>query len=190
MKKRIKANFYTIDGYVMERIPMEDKIALQDDPNWRYKDHWWVRRSLPDNRLYSGWGVRYPTKITPEDLPSDYTLMLDYRKHGYIRTAGVKDLYYKPSTFHNHSFKDDFLYISYSGKLPGGDMTDLYDSCDEYIFGPDIISFIVAVEKNSPDIDVSAIKDRMVEQHNLYIDEVGERWGGKKVNTFKELLGG
>lgn len=187
---RIKQNFYTIDGYKYEKIPPEEKERLKEDEYWKYRSYWNVHYSLPDGRLYAGWGLRYPTKLTKDDLPPDYTYMSNYKKHGYIRTAGVKSLVYKRSSFHNHTFKDDFLFISYTKDLgeyvSGFEAGSTYLEADEYIFGNDIIDFIVAVDKYSPDIDTTTIKQQMVEQYNMYCDEMEEP--DKKISDFGELL--
>ena len=192
--KRLNQHFYMIDGYKLEKIPPEEKEKLKDDPNWNTKDRWFVKKSLPNGRLYAGWSFAHPTKITKEDLSDDFVLLENYKKHGYIRTGGIKSLIYRPSVFHNHAFKDDFLYISYSKNLgeykEGYDEGSTYKECDEYIFGSDIINFIVSVDKYSPNIDTSDIKKRMVEQYNLYCDEMNERSSQKvkKINSFEELL--
>lgn len=178
--KRIKQNFYTVYSYVFEPITKADRDAMNDEQReyWENKEYWYVKHELPDGRLYAGWGSRYPTKITAADLPEDYIRVHEYRKNGYIRTAGVVDLIYHPSPFHNHTFKDDFLYISYTkpfGEYKGGFEKDsTIETCDEYIFGNDIVSFIFAVEKYSPNVDVGDIKRRMVEQYNAYCDEMNE----------------
>jgi len=194
MSKRIKQNFYTLRGYSFEKIPKEDREKLKNDKYWSGKEYWHVEKSLPDNRLYAGWGFRYPTKLTPEDLPEDFIYISNYKKCGYIRTSGVKSLVYHPSYFHNHAFKDDFLYISYSKDLGeykhGYEDGSTYKECDEYIFGDDIIYFIAAVDKYSPEINTEDIKKKMVEQYNLYCDEMAE-WQcqhAEKVIGFEELL--
>ena len=178
-KKHIKQNFYTVEALKFQRITQADREKMNDEERdyWSDKSHWYINKKLPNGRLYAGWGSRYPTKLTPEDLPDDYIRNYDYKKNGFIRTKGVKDLIYVPSPFHNHTFKDDFLYISYNKKLPEYKADDwgdgsTYSECDEYIWGPGIVDFILAVEKNSPDVDVADIKRRMVEQYNAYIDEM------------------
>lgn len=184
MSNRIKQNFYTVWGYDFQKIPKDQLDRLKNDEYWKDKKYWYVEKRLPNNRLYAGWGFRYPTKLTPADLPQDYIFLDNYKKCGYIRTAGVKDLIYHPSPFHNHAFKDDFLYISYTKSLG-----DTFEECDEYIFGDDIVEFIFAVEKYSPGIDVTNIKKRMVEQYNLYCDEMNESFnhGCKKIAHLEEL---
>lgn len=198
MKKRIKQNFYTVEALKFQRITPAERAEMSDEEKeyWRDKDYWYVSKKLPDGRLYAGWGSRYPTKLTRQDLPDDFIRNTDYKKNGFIRTAGVKDLIYAPSPFHNHAFKDDFLYISYDKKLPPYEAVDLgegstYAECDEYIWGSNIIDFIFAVEKNSPDFDVSGIKQAMVEQYNKYIDEMksdGFHYEhGDKIERLEEL---
>ena len=191
MGNRIKSNFYLIDGYRYQRITKADRAAMSPEEleYWKDKAYWYVFKKLPDHRLYSGWGFSHPTKLTPEDLPDDYILLSNYKKHGYIRTSGVRSVIYKPSSFHNHTFKDDFLFISYSVELgefvAGFEEKSTFDLCDEYIFGNDIIDFIAAMDKYSPDIDTSLIKKQMVDQYNAYCEEMGKE---KKINSFEELL--
>lgn len=196
-KKRIKQNFYTVSAEKFERITKNDREAMSEEEKsyWQYKDFWYVTKRLPDNRLYAGWGWQHPTKLTPDDLPDNYILLTNHKKHGYIRTHGVVDIVYHPSPFHNHTFKDDFLYISYTkplGEYVGGFASNsTIVNCDEYIFGNDIIDFIFAVEKNSPDVNVADIKRRMVEQYNAYCDEMNE-WKHlpkhKKIEKLEDLL--
>ena len=56
---------------------------------------------------------RYRTKFTVEDIPEWYCKLCRRGAYEYVRAKGVKHLLYKPNLFHNHMFKDDFLYISY-----------------------------------------------------------------------------
>ena len=200
-KKRIKQNFYTVSSHDYVRITQADRDAMTPEEKEYWRDHryWYVAKKLPDGRLYAGWGSRYPTKLTAEDLPPDYIRVRDYKKDGYIRTAGVKSLVYHPSPFHNHAFKDDSLYISYTQDL--GEFIDLWDTdnssdttferCDECIWGNDIIDFIFAVEKNSPDVDVTDIKRQMVDQYNAYCAEMDE-WPShgvhKRIEKLEELI--
>ena len=61
----------------------------------------------------------YLTKIKEKDLPEDYTKFKSrtiWYTIGYIKTSGVKDLYYTYIK-ENHLFKDDYLYISYDKKI-------------------------------------------------------------------------
>lgn len=167
------------------------KYCIDHDIRFRYSDHLYITKSSPEGFLFSGWGTGYRTKIKAEDLPESFILLHNYKKHGYIQTAGVTDIFYKPSPFHNHTYKDDFIYLSYDKPL---DPDNLWDSCKEYVFGGDIVALIFAVEKYSPEVKekVQSIKERMVEQYNLYLDEMkrmdwreGDR---EKISQLEELL--
>lgn len=186
MSTRIKANFYMIGGYKYQRITKADRenMSPEEREAWKDKQYWFVRKYLPDGRLYSGWRFSHPTKLTAEDLPAYYILLTNYKKYGYIRTAGVKGLIYHPSPFHNHAFKDDFLFISYDHQLGEYNEATTWDECDEYIFGNDIVKFIAAVDIWSPGIDMSKIKKMMVDQYNAYCDEVGH---SNKIENFENL---
>lgn len=154
--------------------------------------YWPVTHSIPGGYLYSGWGTGHKTKILPKDLPKSYIRCNNYKKNGYLQTAGVKDILYRPSPFHNHSFKDDFLFLSYSKDIvwEGTWENSVYD---EYIFGNDIINVIFGLEKYSPELGdkILKIKEGMVKQYNLYCDEMNH-WDGippyKKINQLEELL--
>ena len=194
-KNRIKQNFYATSIRKFERIPQDTWDAMTDEQKeWYRIGYWYNEYELPDGRLYAGWSTQHPTKLTKDDLPEDYIFISGYKKRGYMRTAGVKGLVYKRSPFHNHTFKDDFLYISYTKPLgeyvDGYDKGSTYAECDEYIFGNDIVDFIVAVDKWSPEIDTSRIKEEMVEQYNAYCDEMScwPHYQCKKIEKFEDLL--
>lgn len=160
-----------------------------------------VLHEIPGGYLYSGWKTGRKTKLKPEDLPKSFVYIRNYKKHGYIQTAGVVDVKYKPSPFHNHAFKDDFLYISYHQPMAviGGEekgWMDTFKHCDEYIFGSDIIGVLDGIEKNNPDNEelqvlCKEIEGRMVEQYNAFIDEASEMRGGfERIESFDELRKG
>ena len=192
-KNRIKRNFYLESGYDFQRITNADreKMTEKEKEYWKDKDYWYVFKSLPDGRLYAGWDFRYPTKLTKDDLPPDYIFLANYKKRGYIRTAGVKSLIYRESPFHNHTFKDDFLYISYTKDLgeynPSWEADGTLQQCDEYIFGNNIVDFIFAVEKWSPEIDVAEIKERMVDQYNAFVAEMRQWEYGQQYEEIEKL---
>ena len=111
---------------------------------------------------------RYPTKIRKEDLPEDY---VEFRSRsiwyltGYLKTSGVKDLYYS-SVKINHLFKDDYLDISFSGELKIEKDKYGCESCHNYDFticGNDIIPVLFAIEKNS-DVDTTEVRKRIAEK--------------------------
>lgn len=153
-----------------------------------------VKQEIPGGYLYSGWGTGRKTRILPEDLPPSYIRLYNYKKSGYLQTACVKDIFYRPSRFHNHSYKDDFLFLSYKEPFKEGcDWFQIKDAFTEYVFGNDIVDVVFGVEKYSPDLKekTDAIKARMVEQYNLYVDEIerlGWREHPKKIVCLEELL--
>ena len=145
---KIKANFYTIDGYKLDGTKYE----------------------LPDNRLYSGWGSRHPTKITPADLPEWYVLMTNYKKHGYLSTRGIKNIYYSPNIFDNHWLKDAFLYISYDDGIKINETSHIIcgENFNESIFGNDILNALFGIEKYSPNIDTAPAWNGILNDYNKY----------------------
>ncbi|MCB7507885.1 hypothetical protein G7B22_22030 [Blautia sp. MSK.20.9] len=152
---------------------------------------------IPGGYLYSGWKSGRKTKIKPEDLPKSYVRISNYKKNGYMETAGVVDMIYEPGPFHNHTFKDDFLYIAYKERLPEakqGCWSELLEACDEYVFGNDIINVLKGIETNNPDnqelLDkVQTIKSQMVVQYNAYVDQMRQDFGReeKYIKDFSEL---
>lgn len=162
----------------------------------RYDRLKYMHFKIPEGYLYSGWKSGRKTKIKPEDLPKSYVYLSNYKKEGYLETAGIVDVIYKPSLFHNHAFKDDFLYISYTKEFPEQEEFPFqqFDECDEYVFGNDILTVVKGIEKNNPESNpllekIKDIKSRMVNQYNAYVDEMGETFGRKKeyVKDFSEL---
>lgn len=105
--------------------------------------------------LYSG-GV-YPTKLTVSDLPDDYIPIhsrVIWYMRGFLRTSGITDMKYT-YVKENHLFKDDYIYISYHGKIKKVDETDGifkiidYVDYDVCVCGNDIVDIVLAAEKYS-----------------------------------------
>ena len=105
--------------------------------------------------LYSG-GV-YPTKLTASDLPDDYIPIhsrVIWYMRGFLRTAGITDMKYT-YVKENHLFKDDYIYISYHGKIKKVDETEGifrildYVDYDVCVCGNDIVDIVLASEKYS-----------------------------------------
>lgn len=105
--------------------------------------------------LYSG-GV-YPTKLTVSDLPDDYIPIhsrVIWYMHGFLRTSGITDMKYT-YVKESHLFKDDYIYISYHGKIKKVDETDGifkiidYVDYDVCVCGNDIVDIVLAAEKYS-----------------------------------------
>ena len=151
-----------------------------------YDKYTYIKHKTDDGTLYAGWKTGRRTKIKPEDLPETYVRCNNYKKNGYIETAGVVDIHYKPSPFHNHTYKDDFIFISYSKTMDPD--TEMWDQCDEYIFGGDIVDVIFGIEKNAPELKekIQAIKDAMVVQYNLYVDEMSQ-WPHNTTTKIEKL---
>ena len=161
-----------------------------------YEKYQMMFYEIPGGYLYSGWKSGRKTKILPKDLPESYVYIQNYKKHGYINTAGVCDIAYKPCVFHNHAFKDDFLFISYHPDkkfTENQSFDEVCGTCDEYVFGNDIVNVIAGIEKytESPEMKekLLRVKARMVEQYNAYVDEMFNIYGREntKVCSFEEL---
>ena len=141
---------------------------------------------------------RYPTKIKEEDLPKDYT---KFRSRticymtGFIKTSGVKDLYYTYIK-ENHLFKDDFLYISYDKKIEKVKDKYGYNRIKNYDFlmcGSYNIDVLFDIEKNS-NIDTSKIRKKIKEKFEWWKEkekEDYERWfEGKEITDIFEYYKG
>ena len=138
-----------------------------------------------DNPYLYAHGV-WPTKITADMLPEDYipirSRVIWYMK-GYLKTSGITDMRYQWRKL-NHLFKDDYLYISYGGKVEetvdryGYRYIDTYDVC---ICGNDIIPVILAAEKYSG-YDSTELRAG-IEEKRIYLrdyqTEYYEEWFGK-----------
>lgn len=97
-----------------------------------------------DGTLFAG---KCRTKIIPSMLPEWYVHGRFYKCWGYISVKGITDMKYFPNHHTDHFLKDDFLLISYGGKLvekpDGKGITfDKYDGVDEYVFGNEILRVI------------------------------------------------
>lgn len=151
-----------------------------------YDKYTYVKHATEDGTLYSGWKTGRKTKIRPEDLPVTYVRCHNYKKNGYVETASVVDVVYKPSPFHNHTYKDDFIFISYTKTMNPNE--EMWDQCDEYIFGGDIVDVVFGIEKNNPELKdkIQAIKDAMVVQYNLYVDEMSQ-WPHNTTTKIEKL---
>lgn len=140
----------------------------------------------------------YLTKIKEKDLPEDYTKFKSrtiWYTIGYIKTSGVKDLYYTYIK-ENHLFKDDYLYISYDKKIE--EYKDKY-GCEEirnydFLFcGNDILKVLFDIEKNS-NIDTKKIRNKIKEKFEWWKENEQndyKRWfKGKEVTDIFEYYNG
>lgn len=177
MKKRIKANFYTISGY-------------------KYDHGMTIKYELPDGCLYSGWGSQHPTKITAEDLPEWYVKTNYYSKYGYVNTNGVVDVIYRRSFFDNHWLKDAMLGLSYHSIINKDEDVPIYKKpeIDEYFWGNDILDILSGIEKYSPNIDTTLVRDGILQDYNAYAEHENEHYDlyrtEQHYDTFEQLVDG
>lgn len=177
MKKRIKANFYTISGY-------------------KYDHGMTIKYELPDGCLYSGWGSHHPTKITAEDLPEWYVKTNYYSKYGYANTKGVVDVIYRRSFFDNHWLKDAMLGLSYHSIINKDEDVPIYKKpeIDEYFWGNDILCVLSGIEKYSPEIDTTQVREGILQDYNAYAEHENEHYDlyrtKQHYDTFEQLVDG
>lgn len=148
---RFKSNYYTTSKY-----------------RYDYKTH--ERKRIYSDTLFAN-GV-YQTKIKPEQLPDSYIEGLYYAyDHGYMNTAGIKYMIYRPNKCFNHMFKDDFLFISYDKPIEK-DKYMFYKS-DEYVWGTNIIAILKGAEKYSG-YDISEIKKQIEDKRKWFAETYPE----------------
>ena len=153
MSKRISSKLYTFS-----------KISYTQKDGLFYEE-------LKNNCLYSN--LRYPTKITPEDLPEWFVKGRYYKNHGFLSAKGVVDLVYKPNMWINHMFRDDSLYISFNKPIVEveeeffGRMRKDYKDYDYVIEGTYVVDFVAAVKKYS-DFNTSEIEKAILEKVIYY----------------------
>ena len=110
-------------------------------------------------------------------------IILKWYMTGFVKTSGVKDLYYTYLK-ENHLFKDDYLYISHDKKIEkikgkyGNDEVRYFDF---FICGGDIIKVLFAIEKNS-DIDTTEIRNKIKEKF--------EWWKTNEQNDYRRSFRG
>ncbi len=141
---------------------------------------------------------QYQTKIKKEDLPEDYIEIRSrsiWYMTGYLKTSGVKDLYYTYMK-ENHLFKDDYLYISYDKKIEKSKNEFGYEDVKKYDFaicGNDIIDVLFAIEENS-DIDTTKVRKKIVEKFEWWKENEHEDYkrffDGKEVTDIFEYYKG
>ena len=153
---------------------MAKKITGHRYYEWYY-DISCKRHELPNGWLFVDKPKRYyATHITKEDLPESFIQTIYYMRHGWIDTANVSDLYYRGDPLPNHWLKDSMLYITYDGKKLNRDDGFWNYKADDFLWGYDILRFVFAVEKYSPQIDLTDIKQGIIDSYNLYADHENE----------------
>lgn len=131
-----------------------------------------------DGTLFSG---NYPTKIIPPMLPEWYARGRYYKRWGYLSVKGITDLKYIPNRFTNHFLKDDFLLISYGGRIvekdaPRGSTLDRYDGVDEYVFGNEILTVLKGARAFS-NYDISPIIEQIKDKVEMLAEKYPEDFG-------------
>lgn len=117
-----------------------------------------------DGTLFSGW---HKTKIKLSDLPDWYIFGKYYNCHGYMSTKGIIDMVYVPNLYTDSFLKDDFLFVSYNGKIEKVSDSvpawERYKGFDEYVSGSYIISILRGARTYS-NYDISGIMEQMRKQ--------------------------
>lgn len=173
MSKKINAKLYTFS-----RIKYTKGVGLH------YEE-------LEDNCLYSN--LKYPTKITPEDLPKWFVKGRYYKNYGFLSAKGVVDMVYKPNMWINHMFRDDSLYISFNKPIREvdvevfGRMRKDYEDYDYVIEGTYAIDFVAAVKKYS-DFDTTAIEGAIIEKAAYFIEKFPEEHEAQDGDKIIEYL--
>ena len=152
------------------RLYFEEKIVLVKGDMRKHTNR--------DGTLFSG---NYPTKIIHSMLPEWYARGRYYKRWGYLSVKGITDLKYIPNRFTNHFLKDDFLLISYGGKLvekdaPRGSTLDRYDGVDEYVFGNEILTVLKGAREFS-NFDISPIIGQIKDKVEMLAEKYPEDFG-------------
>lgn len=152
------------------RLYSEEKILFVKGDARRFSNR--------DGTLFSG---NYPTKILPSMLPEWYARGRYYKRWGYLSVKGITDMIYIPNRFTNHFLKDDFLLLSYGGKLTPkantqGSVLDKYDGVDEFVFGNDILTVLKGAREFS-DYDISPIIEQLKDKVEMLAEKYPEDFG-------------
>lgn len=146
-----------------------------------YRDGYWGYHKSGNGTLFTAKHQR--TKIYAEDVPEWYLFGRFYKQWGYITTKGVTDMVYVPNHFTNHFLKDDFLLISYGGKIEpiaGMEKKSVFErfiGFDEVLWNNEIIGFLKGARQYSGyDISafISQLREKLVWLRNMYPNEFNE----------------
>ena len=174
---------------IIRRLYFTEQIGRRNGRLQYYKND--------DGTLFSG---VYKTKIKPEDLPEWYLFGRYYKRFGYMSAKGITDMVYIPNRFSNHYLKDDFLLISYGGKLtevtdpPPRLSIEKYDCWHEYVWGSEIVTMLRGARKYSG-MDITPFIEQLKEKKEWlqaeFPDEFGpERWNIDVDRMFEEESNG
>lgn len=149
------------------------------------------RKTNRDGTLFAG---KYRTKIIPTMLPEWYVRGRFYKCWGYMSVKGITDMKYIPNHFTDHFLKDDFLLISYGGKIvekEGGTGTHIekHDGVDEYVFGHEILRVLKGAREFS-NIDIAPfiaqIKKKIEWLEEAYPDSNDAQKGKEDLDRYFE----
>lgn len=125
-----------------------------------------LRETIDTNTIYAN--GRYKTELNPQDIPEYYCPINNrtiWYMDGWIDTKNVTDIKFKWEK-NNHVLKDDYLYLSYNGKVL--ETKNMYGET-EYIncyaiCGNNIIKIIRYIEKFAPQIDTKPIREQIIDK--------------------------
>ena len=122
------------------------------------------------------------TKIKEEDLPEWYFKNYSYR-YWYYNLKGITDVAFIGSPFDNHISKDSRIYLHYHGKLKKDkNERPINDNeWDSSTWRCNIVDFVLAIDKYSPNIDTRKVKAQI----NLVYDQYngGNSWCDYRVHV-------
>lgn len=155
MSKSINANLYT-----------STRLVYDKENDWHYEH-------LEDDCLYAK--MKYPTHITPKDLPEWFVKGKYYGNDGFLSARDVQNLKFKPNYHLNHLHKDDVLFVSYRGEIE--EYTDsfygfpevAYRNFDYAVEGSNILNFLLAVKIYSPMVDTEEIEKEMIKKSEWFL---------------------
>ena len=126
-----------------------------------------------DDELYlRNWKTNKVTKILEDDLPEWYFKNYSYRCW-YYKLKGITDIAFIGSPFDNHISKDSRFYLHYHGKLEK-DINEKpinKEEWDSSTWRCNIVSFVLGVDKYSPNINTEKVKAQI----NLVYDQYNGR---------------
>ena len=112
-------------------------------------------------------------QLAVEDIPEWYSYVRVHRTFGYLDAKHVKYLVYSPNYIHNHIYKDDYLYVSYSTPIVVD--TEYYKSTPMYDHKvPDIVTFAKAVKQYGSIEGIDDIISRMEDKPRWFRENFPE----------------
>ena len=113
-----------------------------------------------NNPFLINWNTGRKTKLLEEDLPEWFYHNFSYRDWYYC-VKNVKDIAYKGSPFDNHINKDSSIFLSYDKQIEKNDNYEPlngYYSNHIHTWRCDVVDFTYALEKYSPNLDLTNLK--------------------------------